>query len=238
MVPTSTRTLGFLLTLVASFALAACSMPLRPDLARLYRAGAEAADTTPVIIIPGLFGSRLRDRTTEVEVWPGAASAVLFGDYRQLELKFDRETLAVQPDNLEAFGLADQILGQAFYGPLVDTLQRFGGYVAGTPGTPAIKDERRYYIFPYDWRQHNVLHARSLERLIDTIRRDYGDPTLRVDLVAHSVGSRATTFVTELSTCSTAGATSWSRSMARRACASGCCSERRTWGRPARCTRS
>jgi pimeloyl-ACP methyl ester carboxylesterase len=179
---------GFLLALAAVIALAACSMPMRPDLARLYRVGSAVADTTPVIIIPGLFGSRLRDRTTGVEVWPGTATAVLFGDYRQLELQFDPETLAVRPDNLEAYGLADQILGQEFYAPIIDTLQRFGGYVAGTPGTPAARDERRYYIFAYDWRQDNVLHARALERLIDTIRRDYGDPSLRVDIVAHSMG--------------------------------------------------
>ncbi len=45
--------------------------PARPDLARLYRVGSEGADTTPVIVIPGLFGSRLRDRTTGAEIWPG-----------------------------------------------------------------------------------------------------------------------------------------------------------------------
>ena len=40
---------------------AACSEePARPDLGRLYRVG--DIDTTPVIVIPGVFGSRLRDR--------------------------------------------------------------------------------------------------------------------------------------------------------------------------------
>lgn len=146
----SARALARLLLFAASATLAACSMPTRPDLGRLYRVGTGAADTTPVIVIPGLFGSRLRDRTTGAEVWPGNATDVLFGDYRKLELQFDRETLAIRPDNLEAFGLADQILGQHFYGPLIDTLQRFGGYVAGTPGTPVAKGERRCYIFAYD----------------------------------------------------------------------------------------
>ena len=47
---------------------------------------------------------------------------------------------------------------------------------------------RRYYVFPYDWRQDNVVTARKLDALIDQLRRDYGDPQLKVDVVAHSMG--------------------------------------------------
>jgi pimeloyl-ACP methyl ester carboxylesterase len=177
-----------LLSAAICLTLLACAAPIRPDLERLYRRGAEAADTTPVIIIPGLFGSKLRDRTTGVEVWPGVWKDVVFGDYRQIALQFDPATLQVKPDNIEAFDIAEQVLGQDFYGPIIDTLRRFGGYVRATPGTPARTGERRYYIFPYDWRQDNVEHARALERLIETIRRDYNDANLRVDIVAHSMG--------------------------------------------------
>lgn len=169
--------------------LGACTAaPTRPDLARLYRVGAANADATPLIVIPGLFGSKLRDRDTKVEVWPGKWNDILWSDYDVLALDFDPRTLAVRPDNLEAFDIAETVLGQDFYGPLIETITKFGGYVRGTPGTPAKAGERRYYIFPYDWRQDNVLHAAELEALIDTIRRDYGDPALRVDLVAHSMG--------------------------------------------------
>jgi hypothetical protein len=108
---------------------AACSTaPTRPDLARLYRIGTEAADSTPVIVVPGVFGSKLRDRTTRVEVWPGPWNTILFDEYRNLVLDFDRTTLQVRPDSLEAFDIADQALGQDFYGQIIDTLQRFGGY--------------------------------------------------------------------------------------------------------------
>ncbi|CAN5296957.1 hypothetical protein BH11PSE10_BH11PSE10_05410 [soil metagenome] len=168
--------------------LAACISAPRPDLARLYRVGTGSDDVTPVIVIPGLFGSTLRDRATGAEVWPGGASELLFGDYRALALKFDPQTLAVAPDSLEAAGLAEQVLGQDFYRPLIKTLEEFGGYVRGTPGVPVRGRERRYYVFPYDWRQDNVLHAAALDRLIEEIRRDYGDPKLRVDLIAHSMG--------------------------------------------------
>ncbi len=169
-------------------ALAACSVPVRPDLARMYRVAAVSPDDTPVILIPGLFGSKLRDRGSGVEVWPGGWRRVLFNDYSDLELQFDPATLEVRPDNLEAFDIAEQVLGKDFYGPIVDTLVRFGGYVRATPGTPAKPGERRYYLFPYDWRQDNVEQAKGLDALIETIRKDYGKPDLRVDIVAHSMG--------------------------------------------------
>jgi pimeloyl-ACP methyl ester carboxylesterase len=173
----------------AALALAACAAnPTRPDLGRLYRTGSGFADTTPVVVIPGVFGSKLRDRATGVEVWPGTARMILFGNYRDLALDFDPATLAVRPDNLEAFDIADAALGHDFYRRLIETLRDFGGYVRGSVGVPPQSGERRYYIYAYDWRQDNVESARGLDRLIEAIRRDYGDPQLRVDVVAHSMG--------------------------------------------------
>jgi pimeloyl-ACP methyl ester carboxylesterase len=160
----------------------------RPDLGRLYRVGTELQDTTPVVVIPGVFGSKLRHRATGDEVWPGTARMLLFGDYREIAVDFDPQTLQVRPDNLEAFDIADAALGQDFYGQLLSTLQRFGGYVRGAPGTAPPKGERRYYVYSYDWRQDNVESAQGLDRLIDAIRRDYDDPTLKVDIIAHSMG--------------------------------------------------
>jgi len=182
-------TSGSFAALAAAAVLLGCATPpMRPDLARLYRVGTGPADTTPVILIPGLFGSKLRDSETGAEVWPGRWNTVLWSAYRNLALSFDPETLAVRPDNLEAYALADEVLGHDIYRPIVETLERYGGYVRGVPGTPARAGERRYYVFPYDWRQDNVVHARELEQLIETIRRDSDNPNLRVDIVAHSMG--------------------------------------------------
>jgi pimeloyl-ACP methyl ester carboxylesterase len=173
--------------LVLACVLVACSVPQRPDFGRLYSVAAESPDHTPVILIPGLFGSKLRDRTG-VEVWPGTWSRVLFSDYADLALEFDPATLEVKRDELEAFDIAESVLGKDFYGPIVRTLVDFGGYVRATPGTPVRPGERRLYVFPYDWRQDNVEQARGLEALVAAIRADYGDPGLRVDIVAHSMG--------------------------------------------------
>jgi hypothetical protein len=81
-----------------------------------------------------LFGSKLRNRATDAEIWPGSATTILFHDYRDIALDFDRSRLAVTPDGLEAFDVADAALGQDFYHQLLDTLQLFGVCVRGKRG--------------------------------------------------------------------------------------------------------
>ncbi len=175
-----------LAALLATVLAVACWEAPRPDLARLYRVG--DADAAPVILIPGVFGSRLRDRASGDEAWPGPWWRILFSSYADLALEFDPQTLQPRPSRLEPHGIAEQVFGRDFYRPIVETLTRYGGYRAATPGLPAAKGERRLYLFAYDWRQDNVASARALHALIEAVRRDYADPALRVDLVAHSMG--------------------------------------------------
>ncbi len=160
----------------------------RPDLKRLYQVGMANVDNTPVILIPGAFGSRLRDRASGNELWPGPWWRILFSDYADLALDFDAETGQPRDSKLEADGIAEEAFGRDFYRPIIDTLTRHGGYLRSTAGTPAGPGRRRLYVFAYDWRQDNVRSAQELHRLIEAIRRDHGDPRLRVDLVAHSMG--------------------------------------------------
>ena len=188
--PAKHRPGRLLVAMLLGAMLAACSLPPRPDFDRLYGVAAATPDDTPVILIPGLFGSKLRDRQSGVEAWPGNWRRVLFSDYRDLALAFDPETLEIRRDGLEAYDVAESVFGKDFYGPIINTLVDFGGYVRAKPGTPAPRGQRRLYVFPYDWRQDNVEQALGLEELIDAIRVDYGNPDLRVDIVAHSMGSQ------------------------------------------------
>lgn len=167
--------------------LAGCQAAPKPDLHRLY-AAAENGVQPPVIVIPGVLGSRLRDRTTHENIWPGSAWNLLFGRQQRLALKFDPRTLEVLPDNLEPDGLFEEALGQDFYGAILRTLEHSGGYEPGRPGTAVDPSHRRYYVFAYDWRQDNSVTAVKLDALIEQIRRDYRDPALRVDIIAHSMG--------------------------------------------------
>jgi len=175
------------ITLLLMLFTSGCERRATPDLRRLYETGMEQRHIPPVIIVPGILGSKLRDRRTGEEVWPGSDYNLLFSA-QSLALDIDPQTLEPRPDNIEAHDLFRSALGTDVYGAILDTLERSGGYVRGTPGQPADPSQRRYYIFPYDWRQDNVVTARKLDGLIEQIRRDYHDPQLKVDVVAHSMG--------------------------------------------------
>lgn len=168
--------------------------PLRPDLRRLYEFDGPAGMQPPVIVIPGILGSRLRDRVTGEELWPGSVSHLLLGRKDALALKIDPKTLEPLDDGIEAAGLFEGVLNQDFYGEILHTLERYGRYQPGVLGQHQDGKTRRYYVFAYDWRQDNVVTARKLDALIEQIRRDYGDPALKVDVVAHSMGGLATRY--------------------------------------------
>ena len=168
--------------------------PLRPDLRRLYEFDGPAGVQPPLIVIPGILGSRLRDRASGVELWPGSVGHLLLGGKDALALKIDPKTLEPLDDGIEAAGLFEGVLNRDFYGAILHTLQHYGRYQLGVPGQHQDGKTRRYYVLAYDWRQDNVVTARKLDALIEQIRRDYGDPALKVDVVAHSMGGLATRY--------------------------------------------
>jgi pimeloyl-ACP methyl ester carboxylesterase len=171
-----------------AFILGGCASGPAPNLSRLYEAHTTDRVRVPVIIIPGILGSRLVDSATGKEAWPGSTRQLLTSDYRQLALRIDPETLEPLDDGLVAHQLFSGAVGRDFYGRIVDALEKIGGYRRARLGEPAAPGEARMYPFAYDWRQDNVVTVRALDAFIEQIRRDYGDPALRVDVIAHSMG--------------------------------------------------
>jgi pimeloyl-ACP methyl ester carboxylesterase len=182
--------------------LSGCALNPVPDLQRLYETGPLTRDTrvaagvveTPVILVHGVFGARLRERDTGKEVWPGGITSLLFNSYDDIALPIDADTLQPAASNLEAYAITDSAAGRDFYGAIIRTLETSGGYSKGVPGEAVTDGRRRYYILVYDWRQDNVETARRLDELINRIRSDYADPELKVDIVAHSMGGLATRY--------------------------------------------
>ena len=180
---------SFLPVVLLLAALAACTGPGRtPDLARLYEAHALNDRRVPVILVPGMLGSRLARRDTGEELWPGGTAKLLTSGYEDLVLRIDPVTLEPLDDGLEPSGLFDAAVGQDFYGRITRALREVGGYLPSRPGQRIVQQKARMYVFTYDWRQDNVATARRFDDFIEQIRRDYGDPDLRVDVVAHSMG--------------------------------------------------
>ena len=179
-----TRAASFVVLLIAAI-MAGCATSGLP-------AAVQPAPATgrpvPVILIPGVLGSRLGNPATGIEAWPGTTTKLMTSDYLELSLRIDPVTLEPLDDGLVATGLFESAAGQDFYGRLAAALQRIGGYRRAAPGEQAAPGEERLYVLAYDWRQDNIQAVRALDALIDQIRRDYGDPQLRVDVIGHSMG--------------------------------------------------
>ena len=167
--------------LLSVLVLSACAVvPKKPDLALLYRNSYLNENATPVIIIPGLMGSSL-ENTEGVEVWPGTVSNLAFSNYAELA--------DYTKDEHRPGRLIDSLVGVDFYGTLLNTLEKSGGYQKAKTGHPVLnKASRKYYVFIYDWRKSNFETINKLHELIEQIRLDYQNPDLKVDIIAHSNG--------------------------------------------------
>lgn len=175
--------MGLLLSLVG------CStIPKQPDLKRLYAVSASQRIHNPVVFVHGTLAARLHTKSTQNEIWPGRISNFLFNRSHRIVLDIDPETLEPVRSGIEPYALFDGFAGRSYYGEILRALEHAGRYSAGVPGQRNGGDDRRYYIFLYDWRQDLVETAAQLDRFIDQIRHDYRDPDLKVDIVAHSMG--------------------------------------------------
>ncbi len=169
-------------------ATAGCARSRAPHLARLYRDLGPEDGQPPLIVIPGAFGSQLRDKRTRREIWPESDVSLLLSNYEQIELAIDPETLEPITGNVEAFDIFRKGLGRDFYGALLQTLEAIGGYRRMHPGQIPNESGRQFYVYPYDWRLDNVASVQGLHRLIEQVALDHGNPDLRVDVLGHSNG--------------------------------------------------
>ncbi|MFU8896649.1 MAG: esterase/lipase family protein [Gammaproteobacteria bacterium] len=167
--------------------LAGCANQLAPDLERLYQGSGNGADQPPVILIPGIMGSRLID-ADGTEQWPGRGWRSFLGGRDGLALAVDPQTLRAASDGLVAQGLTDRVAGRDYYASIIAVLESAGRYRRALAGEPVAPGHRYYYEFAYDWRHDNVQSVAQLDALIEQIRIDHNDPDLQVDIIAHSMG--------------------------------------------------
>lgn len=144
----------------------------------------------PIIIIPGLTGSELKNPKTGKIVW-----------FKPQRAKDDDLRLPISPNlarNRDSLIVGDIIRNvrlirflpeTEIYERLIDALEKRGSYIEGNWETPA-KDGFRdtFYIFPYDWRRDNVENARLLVQRVEALKRKLGKPNLKFNIIAHSMG--------------------------------------------------
>lgn len=165
-----------------------CSpIPERPPLKELYQ-NYDGDNQPPLVLIPGAFGSRLRDVRSGRELWPGSDAKLLLSNYMGLEVSIDEETLNPRVDQVESYRLFEEGLGRDFYGQILKTLEQAGGYKQKQVGDPVEHNQRNFYVFLYDWRLDNTASVKGLHKFLEQIRNDYQNPDLKIDILAHSNG--------------------------------------------------
>ncbi len=187
----------------------------RPDLGSIYGQSAQThhLQRNPIIVIPGILGSKLVDETERRVVWgefggngidPSTADgarllALPIELGKPLEELTDdiKVTGPLDTLNIRVFGMLFQM---AAYRDIVTALG-FGGYrdsATSLKSADATSPPVNCFQFAYDWRRDNVetaalLHEFILEKkaYVEAERRKrYGDDALpvRFDIIAHSMG--------------------------------------------------
>ena len=164
-------------------AFSGCATTRPPTLEPLIR----LESRTPVVLVPGITGSKLRDAESGKIVW---------GDARSLFFPRDggyRLALPLPPERRAADRLApvDVVTGFKVLGlikvdisaSLIELMQR-NGYRFGDLDSPESDDT--FFVFPFDWRRGSVHNAGELARSLERLRRAREETVLHVNLLCQS----------------------------------------------------
>jgi hypothetical protein len=159
----------------------------------------EAPDV-PVLFVPGVGGSRLKDLTHDQQVWFWPTGNYLDRDNfwaTHLSLREeDQDGKNIVPT--DALRTAVGPFG-AIYKPLLDFLKNKGykEYDLGTDGAnlrqctvAQFQDKPNLFVFPYDWRKSNAVNAAYLRNYMTCVKRYY--PDTKVNVLTHSMGGLLT----------------------------------------------
>lgn len=186
------------LTLVVVL-LAACT-GLRP--APLVSVPPATAAAHPVVIIPGILGSKLEDSRNGRIVWGKIFDLRALtvhqslvqpstGGFDGLELPFESTNFRADTDHLvpttimDSFTIIPHIAEVKVYRRLLEALA-VCGYRPGPIQSCGLHANAA--VFAYDWRRDLVETAQKLAARIREIQANTGDPRMKVDIVAHSMG--------------------------------------------------
>lgn len=203
--------------------LAGCADRLAaPELGGIYNRAAQyhGPERNPVIVIPGILGSRLVDGASGKVVWGAfTGEAVNPNDPADLRLMAlpmrEGATLGELRDDVHADGALEQVDISLFFVPvtirpyanILETLGA-GGFQdreLGMSGAIDYGDDHyTCFQFAYDWRRDNIENAQRLHDFIEKTRvyvqkeieERYGiaDYDVRFDIVAHSMGGLLTRY--------------------------------------------
>jgi hypothetical protein len=148
-------------------------------------------ERTPVILVPGMIGTKLVNSDTGRVVWGNARSAFVPRDGgASMALPVDgasqTEPRAVATDVVLGMRLFGLFSYEAYHS--VVRLMEANGYRSGDLREPGPDDT--FFLFGYDWRRTTPEAAADLMRRLQKLRDVRGDDVLRIHLVCQSTASR------------------------------------------------
>jgi len=191
-----------------------------PELGTIYERSAmlENSVRNPVIVVPGMMGSKLKDLSSGRTVWGVFDSQSIDvdnpNDVRLLACPIDGSNLDLFDDGVQASGVLDSLkiniagveLNHQAYLNILRMLG-VGGYRDEELGlSGAIDYGNGHYTcfqFPYDWRRDNAHNAAKLHEFLlqkkayveAERKRKFGvDIPVKFDIVAHSMGGLVTRY--------------------------------------------
>lgn len=197
--------LAGVLTGAAGALLARALAPRRGLDARLIRGSHQDAEVLPTVFVPGILGSELVG--PDGPHWLNLGNAV---GYHDLALPLSLPPLESR-DALKPAGLlgVDAVLPRLFgfteYADVLALLESAGfgrDRPLGSAGPT-------YHVFTYDWRRDLVESARSLDQALEELAVKRGDPDLRVNVVAHSMGGLLARYYLRFGTADPGGPVTW-----------------------------
>ncbi|MBK6724845.1 MAG: hypothetical protein IPG58_16750 [Acidobacteria bacterium] len=148
-----------------------------------------AQGKNPLILIPGLSGSELVNRSTGEKIWFRAVKSKSEDLRLPLSTNIDKVRDDIVPGDVLRTVKIGPVAVTDVYGGFVRAMEMRGGYHEEKWETPSeYGDQDSVYVFPYDWRLDNVENARRLVSSVELLKKKLDKPNLKFDIVAHSLG--------------------------------------------------
>jgi pimeloyl-ACP methyl ester carboxylesterase len=188
-----------------ALASAVASRRRRLDHLRLIRPS--RAGVPPVVVIPGIMGSRLL-RPDGTPVWLNVRNAIGHYDLSlplTVPLSESRDDLVPGP-LLGTTAVMPRLFGFTEYYDLLDILA-VAGFRAGT--SKGIGQDLAHHLFSYDWRRDLIETARRLHDTLEQLAEARGDPDARFNLIGHSMGGLVARYYLRYGTAEPGGPVTW-----------------------------
>src|SRR5262245_13309980 len=191
---------------VLGAALARALAPRRGLDAWLIRGSREDPDLPPVVFVPGILGSELVG-PDGLHAWLNLRNALGHHDLAlPATLPFSDSRDALRPAGLLGVDRAlPRLFGFTEYADFV-TLVEAAGFRRDRPAHPP---GATYHVFAYDWRRDLVESVRRFAEWLDALAESRGQPDLRVNVVAHSMGGLLARYYLRFGTAEPGGPVTW-----------------------------